>query len=147
VFEPGVQPMKLNTDHLKRCIDTLKQSIKLLTQKNSDSIEYEIYRNATVKGYELTLETAGKLLKKAIKPYFANPKEVDQLVFKELFRHGAKHGLLTIEEATRWFIYRDNRNNTAHDYGIGFAEETLKLLPTFVEDAQRLKEALDHAST
>ena len=139
--------MKLNTDHLKRCIETLKQSIQLLTQKKPDSIEYEIYRNATVKGYELTLETAGKLLKKALKPYFANPKEVDQLVFKDIFRHAAKHGLITIDEATRWFAYRDNRNNTAHDYGIGFAEDTLKLLPTFVEDAQRLKEALDHAVT
>lgn len=139
--------MNLNTDHLKRCIETLKQSIKLLMQKKTDTIEYEIYRNATIKGYELTLETAGKLLKKAIKPYFANPKEVDQLVFKDIFRYGAKHGLLTLEEATRWFVYRDNRNNTAHDYGIGFAEETLQLLPKFVDDAERLKNALDHART
>lgn len=139
--------MKLNTEHLKRCIETLRQSIKLLTQHNSDTLEYEIYRNATIKGYELTLETAGKLLKKAIKPYFANPQEVDQLVFKDIFRHGAKHGLLTLDEVTRWFVYRDNRNNTAHDYGIGFAEETLKLLPKFVEDAQRLTDAIDHAAT
>ena len=137
----------LNTDHLQRCIDTLKQSIKLLTQKSPDSLEYEIYRNATVKGYELTLETSGKLLKKALKPYFANPGAVDQLVFKDIFRHAAKHGLITIDEATRWFGYRDNRNNTAHDYGVGFAEETLTLLPKFVEDAQRLKNAIDHVAT
>lgn len=139
--------MKLNTDHLKRCIETLRQSISLLTKQKPDSIEYEIFRNATIKGYELTLETAGKLLKKALKPYFANPKEVDQLVFKDVFRHASKHGLLSIEEAKRWFTYRDNRNNTAHDYGFGFAEETLKLLPTFVDDAQRLKDRLDHATT
>ncbi len=36
--------------------------------------------------------------------------------------------------------------NTAHDYGVGFAEETLILLPNFVDDAQRLKESLDHAA-
>ncbi len=139
--------MTLNTDHLKRCIETLRQSISLLMQQKPDTLEYEIFRNATIKGYELTLETAGTLLKKALKPYFANPKDVDQLVFKDIFRHGAKHGLLTIEETKRWFIYRDNRNNTAHDYGVGFAEETLKLLPKFVEDAQRLKESLDHATS
>lgn len=137
--------MTLNTDNLKSCIDTLRQSIILLTQQKPDSLEYEIFRNATVEGYELTLETAGKLLKKALKPYFANPKEVDQLVFKDIFRHASKHGLLSPEEVKRWFLYRDNRNNTAHDYGIGFAEETLKLLPTFVDDAQRLKDRLDHA--
>lgn len=136
--------MILNTDHLKRCIDTLRHTLKLLMQQNPDSLEYEIFRNATVKGYELTLETSGTLLKKAIKPYFANPQDVDQLVFKDIFRHAAKHGLLTIDETKRWFTYRDNRNNTAHDYGVGFAEETLKLLPKFVEDAQRLKESLDH---
>ena len=139
--------MTLNTDHLKRCIETLRQSISLLMQQKPDTLEYEIFRNATIKGYELTLETAGTLLKKALKPYFATPKDVDQLVFKDIFRHGAKHGLLTIEETKRWFIYRDNRNNTAHDYGVGFAEETLKLLPKFVEDAQRLKESLDHATS
>lgn len=138
--------MTLNTENLKSCIDTLRQSIVLLIQQKPDSLEYEIFRNATVKGYELTLETAGKLLKKALKPYFANPKEVDQLVFKDIFRHASKHGLLSSDEVKRWFLYRDNRNNTAHDYGVGFAEETLKLLPTFVDDAQRLKDRLDHAS-
>lgn len=139
--------MALNTEHLKRCIDTLKQSISLLNQSKSESIEYEVFRNAIVKGYELTLETSGKLLKKALKPYFSNPQEVDQLPFKDIFRHASKHGLLSIEDTKRWFAYRDNRNNTAHDYGIGFAEETMKLLPKFVEDAQRLKETLDHAKT
>ena len=98
-------------------------------------------------GYELTLNTSGKLLKKALKPYFASPQEVDQLSFKDIFRHASKHGLLSIENAKRWFAYRDNRNNIAHDYGIGFAEETMKLLPKFVGDAQRLKETLDHAKT
>ncbi|HBI21717.1 MAG TPA: nucleotidyltransferase [Legionella sp.] len=137
--------MILNTAHLKRCIETLNQSLTFLMEQNPSSLEYEIFRNATVKGFELTLETAGTLLKKALKPYFANPKEVDQLVFKDIFRHAAKHGLLTIDETKRWFIYRDNRNNTAHDYGVGFAEETLKLLPGFVKDAQRLNESLDHA--
>lgn len=139
--------MILNTDHLARCIETLKQSLTLLDQSNPESLEYEIFRNAIVKGFELTLETSGKLLKKALKPYFANPNDVDQLTFKDIFRHASRHGLLSIAETKRWFAYRDNRNNTAHDYGIGFAEETLKLLPRFVEDAKHLKDMLDHAKT
>lgn len=139
--------MALNTDHLSRCIETLKQSLILLNRSKPESLEYEIFRNAIVKGFELTLETSGKLLKKALKPYFANPKDVDQLSFKDIFRHASKHGLLSIDETKRWFNYRDNRNNTAHDYGIGFAEETLTLLSMFVIDAERLKEALDHAKT
>ncbi len=139
--------MTLNTDYLKRCIETLKQSLVLLNKSNPESLEYEIYRNAIIKGFELSLETAGKLLKKALKPYFANPKEVDQLPFKDIFRHASQHGLLSVGETTRWFTYRDNRNNTAHDYGMGFAADTLKLLPNFIDDAARLKEALDRAKT
>lgn len=39
----------------------------------------------------------------------------------------------------RWFSYRDNRNNTAHDYGVGFAEETLALMPKFITDVRDIE--------
>jgi len=137
--------MKLNTNHLGRCIQTLESSIERLQRSEPESIDYEIYRNATVKGFELALETTGKLLRKALKPYFASSRAVDELYFKQLFRHGAKHGLMMVGEVERWFAYRDNRNTSAHDYGETFAEETLRLLPTFITDAKRLKERLDRA--
>lgn len=139
--------MALNTDHLHRCIQTLESSLVLLQASEPGSIQYEIYRNAVVKGFELALETSGKLLRKALKPYFATSKAADELVFKDLFRHGARHGILGVEDAERWFQYRDNRNSTAHDYGEKFAEETLVLLPGFIADAKRLKDALGHAAS
>ena len=40
------------------------------------------------------------------------------------------------------YLRRDNRNDTAHDYGEGFAEATLKLLPRFVDDAGRLADVI-----
>jgi len=43
--------------------------------------------------------------------------------------------------------YRDNRNNTAHDYGVNFAEETLTLLPQFIADASALAEAINKMNT
>ena len=139
--------MKLNTEHLDRCIQTLEGAVKKLNSSVEESIEYDIFRNASIKGFELTLETSGKLLKKALKPYFATPRAVDQLVFKEIFRNASKHGLLTLDETERWFEYRDNRNTTAHDYGKEFVEKTLKLLPQFIQDAKNLKESIDHATS
>ena len=139
--------MKLNTEHLDRCIQTLEGAVEKLNSSIEGSIEYDIFRNASIKGFELTLETSGKLLKKALKPYFATPRAVDQLVFKEVFRHASKHGLLTLDETERWFIYRDNRNTTAHDYGKEFVEKTLKLLPQFIQDAKTLKDNIDHAAS
>lgn len=61
-------------------------------------------------------------------------------MFKDIFRQAAKHGLITLDEAERWLVYRDNRNDTAHDYDEGFANQTLALLPQFIEDARRIPE-------
>lgn len=134
--------MNLRTEHLSRCIETLEKSLAQLQLTQAGSIDYEIFRNATVKGYELTLETTGKLLRKAIKSYVGNPRAVDDLVYKDVLRHAAKHGLMDNAAVERWFTYRDNRNSTAHDYGEGFAEETLQLLPGFIDDARRIEKTL-----
>ena len=135
---------KINTDHLQRCIDTLAKSFVFLGRTEEDTIEYEMYRNSLVKGFEITLEQSGKLLRKKITPYFASKKEVDRLVFKDIFRHASKCELIDDDEVMRWLEYRDNRNNTAHDYGVEFAEITLKLAETLIEDAQKLKDLIDN---
>lgn len=130
----------LNTDYFVRCIATLNRAFDGLNQRPQDSDMYDIYRAACVKEFEIILEQTGKLLKKCLKPYFASSKQVDQLLFKDIFRQAAKHGLISLDEAERWLIYRDNRNDTAHDYGEGFANETLRLLPQFIQDARRISE-------
>ena len=107
-----------------------------------ESIDQEVFRNAIVKGYELAQETAFKLIKRALKDYGHGGKKLDATPVKELLRLAATHGLMTVEEVERWFAYRDNRNSTAHDYGEGFAKETLVLLPGFVEDAKTLETTL-----
>ncbi|MBX9917363.1 MAG: nucleotidyltransferase substrate binding protein [Nitrosomonas sp.] len=130
----------LNTDYFVRCIAILNRAFDGLNQQPQDSDMYDIYRAACVKEFEIILEQTGKLLKKCLKPYFASSKQVDQLLFKDIFRQAAKHGLISLDEAERWLIYRDNRNDTAHDYGEGFANETLRLLPQFIQDARRISE-------
>lgn len=134
--------MILNTDHLKRCIETLRSSLTFYEQASADSIDQEIFRNAIVKGYELAQETSFKLLKKALRDYGHGAKKLDSTPIKDLLRLSATHGLMTLEEVERWFAYRDNRNNTAHDYGENFAKETLRLIPGFIDDVTRLEAVL-----
>lgn len=131
--------MTLNTDHLKRCISTLESSLAFYQQAEVDSINQEVFRNAIIKGYELTQETAFKLIKRALKDFGHGGKKLDATPVKELLRLAATHGLMTLEEVERWFAYRDNRNSTAHDYGEGFAKETLTLLPAFIADVKTLE--------
>lgn len=129
-------------EHLLQCIRTLELSLQRLENTDPKSIDYEVFRNAVIKGFEVTLETSGKLLRKKLKSYSASPNVVDRLTYKEIFREAAKHQLLSTEAVTRWFAYRDNRNDTAHDYGVHFATETLVLLTTFLKDAKTLAQVL-----
>lgn len=136
--------MSINTEILEKYILTLEKSYEAIKISEEGTIEYEMYRNSLVKSFELTLEQAGKLLKKRIAPFFATNKIVDSLNFKDIFRNAFNHSLINKEEVERWFIYRDNRNNTAHDYGKAFAEETLNLINNFLVDVKNLKRIIEN---
>lgn len=136
--------MSINTENLKKCIETLEKSYEYINSTPENTVEYEIYRNSLVKSFEITLEQAGKLLKKRLFPFFSSKNALDSLTFKDIFRHAGKHLLLTEEEIARWHSYRDNRNNTAHDYGKAFAEETLTLVQTFIPDVKHLMEIIEN---
>ncbi|MGB1108736.1 MAG: nucleotidyltransferase substrate binding protein [Gammaproteobacteria bacterium] len=134
--------MTIDTGFYLRCIQTLELALERLEQSEPDSIDYEMFRSACVKEFEIILEQSGKLLRKCLKSWFHSPKEADRLVFKDIFRKAAQHDLIDLEAAERWLNYRDNRNNTAHDYGKKFAEVTVKLLPPFIQDARALEQTL-----
>ena len=135
---------KINTEYLQRCIDTVVRSYDFLKNSELGSIEYEVFRNSLIKGFEMTLEQSGKLLKKKITPFMVSKKAADMLTFKDIFREANKCSLISNEETERWMVYRDNRNTTAHDYGESFAEETLKMIPDFLNDVRNLKKVIDN---
>jgi nucleotidyltransferase substrate binding protein (TIGR01987 family) len=128
----------IDTTYYERCISTLEKAHQLLSKANPEHIDYDMYRSASIKEFEIILEQSGKLLRKALKPYYHSSKEVDKLYFKDVFRQAVLRSIISAETCERWLEYRDNRNNTAHDYGINFAQETLVLLPQFIKDAQEL---------
>ena len=131
--------MTVDTSFLRRCIRTLEAAVEWMEDHQvSDDSLYDIYRAACVKEFELVLEQSGKLLRKCLAEFFASNRQADRLAFKDLFRHAAKHGLVEPDSVERWLRYRDNRNDTVHNYGEGFAEATLKLLPSFIADAKTL---------
>ena len=138
--------MRIDTIFLRRCIQALEFALaEAGKRQEANDFLYDIYRAACVKEFELILEQSGKLLRKRLAAFFASNRQADRLVFKDLFRHAAKHGLMAPDTVERWFRYRDNRNDTAHNYGEDFAEATLKLLPAFVGDAKALADMIEAA--
>jgi nucleotidyltransferase substrate binding protein (TIGR01987 family) len=143
--------MTLDVNHLLRTAATLEQAlVELAKTPDATSVLYDLYRNAAIKSFELSLETAGKLLRKALKAFGGSPRGVDALVYNDVLRHAGKHGMLDQAAVGRWLAYRANRNSIAHDYGVGFADETLKLLPAYLSDvrelAVKLQEVFDAAA-
>lgn len=81
--------MALNVEHLLRTANTLEQALLALRQHgNPDDVMFDLFRNAAIKSFELSLETAGKLLRKALKAYSGNPRSVDALVFNDVLSGG-----------------------------------------------------------
>ena len=136
-------PSRVDTTYLRRCIGTLERALEQLGRYEKDSDMHDVFRAACVKQFELVLEQSGKLLAKRLRPWFASNKQVDKLVFKDVFRHAAKHSLIDAEACERWMCYRDNGNDTAHDYGEAFAVQTLKPLPSFLADAKALADVIE----
>jgi len=134
--------MVIETEYFNRCISTLEKAHKLLMTANREDIDYDMYRSACVKEFEIILEQSGKLLRKVLKPYYHSSKAVDQLMFKDVFRQAVLRSIIDTDLCERFLEYRDNRNNTAHDYGVNFAEETLILLPCFIADGKILSQAI-----
>lgn len=138
--------MALTVEHLLRTATTLEQALLAIDRTPAtEPVMFDVYRNAAIKSFELSLETAGKLLRKALKAFGGSPRSVDALVFNDVLRHAGKHGLLDQASVTRWLAYRANRNSTAHDYGEGFANDTLKLLPDYLTDVRALAVPLQSA--
>lgn len=92
---------------------------------------------AVIKCFEVCSDTTWKHLKKrlsdiGVPDLLNNPKYI--------FRLGYESGLLT--DVKNWFNYIDKRNDTAHDYDEAKADEVLKIIPDFIEDAVDLYEAM-----
>lgn len=134
--------MKIDTSFYSRCIQTLEMAHGLVQQHPVDSVEFELFRSACVKEFEIILEQSGKLLRKCLRAHFHSTGAVNRLTFKDIFRYAAHFELIDIEQVERWLGYRDHRNTTAHDYGEEFANKTLVLLGEFIIDAKKLEKVI-----
>ena len=138
--------MSIDTTFLRRRIRSLELALgEIGKHQEENDFLYDVFRAACVKEFELVLDQSGKLLRKRLAAFFASNRQADRLIFKDLFRHAAKHRLMDPDAVERWLQYRDNRNDTAHNDGEDFADATLKLLPAFTVDAKALADTIEAA--
>ena len=139
--------MNIDTTFLRDCIAKLERGFHTVKHTDiRDETRLQLCKAACVKEFEVVLEQSGKLLRKRLAAFFASNRTADSLDFKDLFRHATRHGLIDAETCERWLIYRDNPDGTADLYDEKFAESTIALLPTFIQDAKFLVDVIEQVN-
>ncbi len=138
--------MSIDTTFLRRRVASLERAMERIDRVRDDDSMRALLRTACVREFELALDQSGKLLRKRLADWFASNKKADRLCFRDLFRHAARHDLLALDAVERWLSYRGNRDLEATGFGEGFADATMELLPSFVEDARTLADVIDGAA-
>ena len=126
----------LDVSALESCLNTLKRAHGRLLQTDLEDDDHDLFRAACVKEFKLILEITAKLLRRALGEYMTSDRAALQLSFKDGFCSAARYGLFSVGEVDRWFQYRDDRNDTAHEYGKNFAQKIVVALPAFIADAK-----------
>ena len=134
--------MSIDTQFLRHHSDVLEYAMGKLNLTDPDEVSHDMYGAACLKEFEIVLQQSGSLLRKILGGCLADNRQADRLVFKDIFRHAAKHGLIDSEACKRWLSYRDNLNGITHDCGEVLAKSTLELLPGFIADARTLARAI-----
>ncbi len=130
--------MAIKTDYLESCMNTMKMSLKFYHQEPVGGDVHLLAACTLAKNYELSLELAGKLLRKALSTYHSNAQATRELTYKEVLREAAKYRLIDVDAVERWFEYRDYRNTLAHDYGLLIVEEIPDFIEAYLDDLQNL---------
>lgn len=64
----------IDTTYFVRCILALDKAYLCLQSYPEEALEFDIYRSAVIKEFEVVLEQSGKLLKKVLADYLHSNK-------------------------------------------------------------------------
>ena len=127
---------KLILTSLENAVASLQDAL------NEYAKEEDTYvRDAVIQRFEYTYELSHKLLKRHLEATAANPDEIDTLSFQDIIRLGSERQLLR-SGWEKWSLYRKLRGTTSHTYDEAKAQEALKKIPEFYEEAHFLLQQL-----
>ena len=104
--------------------------------EDDDLFEYRFARSAVIQVFEITVESAWKIMQRWVKINADN--SIAQKPKRELFRTARDSGLIV--DAGNWWTFYDGRNKTSHTYHEDIAEEIYQLAKQF---GLHLKDFLD----
>ena len=126
--------LDVNLQQFRKGIERLRESLAL---EKSDLV-----RDSAILRFEIAMDLSWKLLK----AFMEERLGVVCLSPKGCFREAFRQNLISYDEG--WLDYVDMRNQTAHTYNEGFANELYARLPQVLKKLESLLDSLQtHQST
>ena len=101
----------------------------------------EQLRDGLIQRFEYTYELCHRFLRRFMQRTAASPDEIDRMAFQDLIRTANQQGLL-LGDWPAWHRYRDLRARTSHTYRSETAEQVAAAIPTFLTEAEYLRDQL-----
>lgn len=98
-------------------------------------------RDGLIQRFEFTYEISHRMLKQYLSMTSASPEDYDAMPFQDLIRNGNQAGLLR-SDWPQWRLYREMRGKTSHTYDENIALEVVREIPSFLHEAEFLREQL-----
>jgi nucleotidyltransferase substrate binding protein (TIGR01987 family) len=135
-LEEIVTENKLDFSNLEKAITTLATAVSAYEAKKDSAMpdERDLMRDGVIQRFEYTFELAWKTIKRYLEMY--GLERVDKLTSRDLFRVGFEAGL--IGDASAWFEYLADRNQTSHIYDDVVAAEVYDSVKAFLIDVRFL---------
>ena len=142
---------KLDISDMLRCARNFKKTIaraleiEMQYPKPSnadacdDAFEYHFARLAAIQSFEITVESAWKIMQRWVK--INADRAIAQKPKRELFRIARDSGL--IADAESWWGFYDGRNKTSHTYHEAVAEEIYAMAKNFGSHLQDFIQRLE----
>jgi nucleotidyltransferase substrate binding protein (TIGR01987 family) len=135
--------MTLQLDSLEKSIAALREALETEARfaGAQDVALANTLRAGVVQGFEVAYEQSWKMLQRWLRENHGPELEEQVRTRRDLFRQGARAGLIADPEA--WFGYGQTRNLTAHTYDVAVATSVSAVARRFLADAQALLAALE----
>ncbi len=128
---------KPETAPFERAIQRLEEG---LARHRADTGDSQI-RDGLIWRFGVAYGLGHKVLKRYLEYASANPRQIDEMTFQDLFRAANERGLL-LGDWPAWRRFREMRARTSHAYDEEVASEVVNGISRFIEEATHLRDKL-----
>jgi len=129
--------MRLDLTPLENAVARLREGLARTAVEPADTQ----LRDGLIQRFEFTYELSHKMLKRHLEQSAANPHAYDAADFQYLVRSANEQGLLRSDWPV-WRRFRELRGKTSHTYDEAVAKDVAAEIPSFLEEAAHLLNAL-----